>query len=136
MMMVGGFSGQGCGCPCNPQPSIGRSYGAQEWRDFLFLSYGINPTDFMYHCDVCGAAFSICHALDSKNSVFVTAYHNELRDGVVDLSGKKFTPAHVRSDPKISTGIAIREGRPKENQKKEMNGGTASKGGGGERVTF
>ena len=35
------------------------------------------------------------------------ARHNELRDGVADLSGKTFTPSHVRDDPLIYQGCAV-----------------------------
>ena len=38
--------------------------GVQEWRDSLFVGYGIEPPDLPSHCDGCGAAFSICHALE------------------------------------------------------------------------
>ena len=39
--------------------------------------------------------------------------HNELRDGVADLSGKYFTPSHLRNDPLIFTGCAVKS--PKAN---------------------
>ena len=37
--------------------------GAQEWRDALFLQYGLDPPDLPTHCDGCQAKFSISHAL-------------------------------------------------------------------------
>ena len=37
--------------------------------------------------------------------------HNELRDRVVDLAGKYFTPSHVRNYPPIFAGCAVK--RPK-----------------------
>ena len=37
--------------------------------------------------------------------------HNELRDGVTDLSGKAFTPNHMRDDLLIFAGCAVK--RPK-----------------------
>ena len=42
----------------------GTKLGDQEWRDYLFLRYGIDPPDLMSHCDGCGEALSIYHALD------------------------------------------------------------------------
>ena len=39
--------------------------------------------------------------------------HNELRDGVTDLSGKAFTPNHMRDDLLIFAGCAVK--RPKAN---------------------
>ena len=39
--------------------------------------------------------------------------HNEVRDGVSDLAGKDFNPAHIRDDPKIFTGPSVRGGKAK-----------------------
>ena len=36
------------------------------------------------------------------------ARHNELRDGVADLSGKAFTPSHVHDEPLIFAGCAVK----------------------------
>ena len=82
--------------------------GAQEWRDALFLWYGFEPPDLPSHCDGCQAKFSISHALDCKKGGLVTARHNKLRDGVADLSGKAFTPFHVRDNPFIYSGRAVK----------------------------
>ena len=92
------------------QPSTvnGTELGAQEWRDALFLWYGLDPPDLPTYCDGCQAKFSISHALDSKKGGLVTARHNELRDGVVDLAGKAFTPSHVRDDPLMYSGRAVK----------------------------
>ena len=40
-------------------------------------------------------------------------HHNDLRDGVVDLDRKAFTPYHVREDPLIFTGSAVKRPKPK-----------------------
>ena len=37
--------------------------------------------------------------------------HNKLCDGVADLAGKAFTSLHVRYDPLIHSGCAVREGK-------------------------
>ena len=47
-----------------PSTANGTELGAQEWRDSLFLRYGIEPPDLPDYCDGLGAAFSICHALE------------------------------------------------------------------------
>ena len=39
------------------------------------------------------------------------ARHNEIQDGVVELSDKEFTPSHMRNDPLIFAGCAMK--RPK-----------------------
>ena len=66
---------------------MGQSWGAHEWRDALFLRYGLYPPDLPNYCDGCQARFSISHALDCRKGGLVTARHNELRDGVADLAG-------------------------------------------------
>ena len=96
-----------------PSTVNGTELGAQEWRDFLFLRYGIKPTDLPSHCDGCGAAFSICNALDCKKGGVVMVCHNYLCDGVANFVGKAFTPAHVRDNHEIFTGCALRGGEAK-----------------------
>ena len=73
-----------------PSTVNGTELGAQEWRDTLFLRYGLDTPDLPTHCDGCQAKFSISHALDCKKVGLVTVHHNELRDGVADLAGKDF----------------------------------------------
>ena len=48
------------------QPSTvnGTGLGAQEWRDALFLQYGLGPPELHTYCDGCQAKFSISHTLD------------------------------------------------------------------------
>ena len=58
----------------------GTELRAQEWRDALFLRYGLEPPDLSTHCDGCQAKFSISHALDCKNGGLVIARHNDLCD--------------------------------------------------------
>ena len=60
------------------------------------------------YCDGYQAKFSISHALDCKKGGLVTARHNELCDRVADLDGKAFTPSHVRNDPLIYSGRAVK----------------------------
>ena len=92
------------------QPSTvnGTDLGSQEWRDALFLRYGLDPLDLPTHCDGCHVKFAISHARDGKRGGLVTACHNELHDGVVELAGKAFTPSHVRNDPLIYSGRAVK----------------------------
>ena len=46
-----------------PSKVNGMELGAQEWRDSLLLHYGIYPHDLLDHCDGCGSALSISHAI-------------------------------------------------------------------------
>ena len=41
------------------------------------------------------------------------ARHNELCDGVADLSGKAFTPSHVLNDPLIYSGHDVKKTKSK-----------------------
>ena len=97
------------------QPSTvnGKELGTQEWRDSLFLLYGLEPPDLPCYCDGCNTTFSICHDLDCKRGGLVTERHNKLRDGVVDMAGRAFTPSHECNDPLIFAGCAVK--RPKAN---------------------
>ena len=47
-----------------PSTVNGTELGAQEWRDILFLRYGLEPPDLPNYCNGCEARFSISHALD------------------------------------------------------------------------
>ena len=73
-----------------PPTVNGTELGAQEWRDALFLRYGLEPLDLPKYCDGCKARFTISHSLDCKKSGLVTARHNELRDGLADPAGMAF----------------------------------------------
>ena len=92
------------------QPSTvnGKELGAQEWRDALFLRYVLEPSDLPTHCDICNAKFRISHTLDCKMGGLITAHHNNLCDGIVDLVGKAFTPSHVRNNPLIYSGRSVK----------------------------
>ena len=97
------------------QPSTvnGTELGAQEWRDALFLQYGLETPDLPHYCNGHNATFSIFHAPDYELGGLVRTRYNEIRYGVSDLAGKAFTLSHVRDDPLIFAGCAVM--RPKEN---------------------
>ena len=82
--------------------------GAQEWRDVLFLWYGLDPPDLPKYCYGCQARFYISHALDCKKGGLVTARHNKLCEGLSYLDGKAFTPSHVRDDPLVYSCCAVK----------------------------
>ena len=82
-----------------PSTVNGTELGAQEWQEALFQRYGLEPPDLPKYCDGCEARFTISHTLDCKKGGLVMARHNKLRDGVADLTGKAFTPSHVRDNP-------------------------------------
>ena len=71
----------------------------------------MNPPDLKTNCDGCGDGFSITHTLYFKRGGLIVTHHNELFDGVADLSVKAFTPLHVCNNPLIYSGCGIWEGK-------------------------
>ena len=90
----------------------GTELGGQEWRDALFLQYGLETPDLPSHCDGCNAKFTISNALDYNKDGLVMARHNELRYELADLAGKAFTRSHVCGDPLIYSGRAVSRTKP------------------------
>ena len=89
----------------------GTGLGAQEFSDSLFVRYGIKPPDLPEYFVGCVAAFYTCHALYCKKGGLITVCHNELRDGVADLSGNTFAHTQVRDNPKIYIGCTVSGGK-------------------------
>ena len=87
-----------------------------EWRDALFLQYGLDPPDLPHYCDGCNAHFSVC--CNCKRGGLVTERHNEFSDGVTDLAGKAFTSSHVRNNPLIFEDCAAKRPKAKPNRSK------------------
>ena len=81
--------------------------------DALFLRYGLDPPELPKYWDGCNAKFSIFHFLDCKRGSLFTARHNKLWDEVADLASKAFTPYHVRDDPFIFAGCAVKRKKAK-----------------------
>ena len=73
--------------------------GAKECQDALSLQYGLDNSDLTKSCDCCNAALSICYALDCNKGGLVTARHNEIRDGVADLSENYLFPHTFATTP-------------------------------------
>ena len=84
-----------------PYTINGTDLGDQEYFYVLFLCYIIDPPDLPSACDGFGAGFSVNHALYCKKGGLVTTHHNNLCDRVADMSGKEFTPTHVRKYPLV-----------------------------------
>jgi hypothetical protein len=58
----------------------------------------------------CGAPFTLQHALGCKCGGLVIFRHNEIKDELVHMSAKAFTPSAVRDEPLIRHGrVAERE---------------------------
>ncbi len=84
-----------------PSPVNGTELSAQEFRDAVSMRYGITPSDLPAFCDGCDARFSLQHALGCKKGGLVIFRHNEIRDELIHLAGKAFTPSAVRDEPLI-----------------------------------
>ena len=84
-----------------PSTVNGTELSAQEFRDSLLLRYARTPADLPTHCDGCAQKFSVRHALECKSGGLVISRHNEIRDKLVDLASRAFTPSAVRDEPKI-----------------------------------
>ena len=81
--------------------------GAQEWRDSIFLQYGIKTPDLPQHCNGCGVWFSILYALYCRKVSLVMSSHNDLCDGVMYLSNKELIPSYMCNNPLINPGRSV-----------------------------
>jgi hypothetical protein len=95
--------GQHTGAWLSALPSTvnGTELSAQEFRDAISMRYGITPSDLPVACDGCDARFSLQHALACKKGGLVIFRHNEIRDELIHLASKAFTPSAVRDEPLI-----------------------------------
>ena len=92
-----------------PSTVNGTDTNNQEWRDDLFINYGIDPTDLPSHCDSCNTKNYICHFLVFKKDGLITTTNNKLCDGVADLAGKYFTPSHMRNNTRTHQDSVVRD---------------------------
>jgi hypothetical protein len=94
----------------------GTELSAQEFSDNVLLRYARSPPDLPSKCDGCNAVLSIRHALECKKGGLVIICHNEIRDELVDLASKAFSPSAVRDEPKIHLCRAKKRESPKGRQ--------------------
>ena len=87
--------------PVVPVPETGTCLSAQEFRDGLYLRYGMEPPRLPSRCDGCHGTFSKGHALSCKKGGLVLLRHNDLRDELAALASKALTPSSVREEPRI-----------------------------------
>ena len=93
------------------------------WR-ILTIIYNVSPVNLQSHCDRCGTAFRVTHALSCSIGGLVIARHNEIRDELLYLSRRAFTSASVRAEPLIHQGrtrskLEIRQGSDKHKDTRE-----------------
>jgi hypothetical protein len=93
-----------------PSTVNGTELSAQEFHDALSMRYREAPPDLPASCDGCGALFTLQHALECKCGGLVIFCHNEIKEELVHMSAKAFTPSAVRKEPLIRHGrVAERE---------------------------
>ena len=82
----------------------GTVLSATEFRDFLCARYNVSPVNLQSHCDGCGTAFVVTHALRSSIGGLVITRHNKICDKFLYLYQRAFTSAYVRTEPLIHQG--------------------------------
>ncbi len=100
-----------------PSTVNGTALSAQEFQDAPSMRHAETPHNFPDKCDGCDAHFSLQHALGCKKGGLVIFRHNEIRDELVNLASRAFTPSAVRDEPLIY-------GRANENMKTTPNKNT------------
>jgi hypothetical protein len=65
------------------------------------MRYAETPHNFPDKCDGWDAHFSLQHALRCKKGGLVIFRHDEIRDELVNLASRAFTPSAVRDEPLI-----------------------------------
>ena len=105
-----------------PSTDSGTELLAHEFPDALSMRYGeAPPPDLPAHCDGCDAPFTLQHALACKKGGLVIFCHNkEIRDKLVILAGKAFTPTAMHDEP------LIKHSRVKESEKDTLTKDTTS----------
>jgi hypothetical protein len=84
-----------------PSTVNGTVLSAQEFQDESSMRHAETPHNFPDKCDGCDAHFSPQHALGCKKGGLVIFRHNEIRDKLVNLASRVFTPSAVREEPLI-----------------------------------
>lgn len=89
-----------------PTTVSGTILSPQEFRDSLFLRYGLTPPDLPEVCDGCGQKFSINHGLQCKTGGLVILRHDEIKGELEHLAAQALTNSHVRDEPLINPSRA------------------------------
>ena len=79
----------------------GTVLAATDFRDFLCADYNNNPPNHQNNCYSCMQNFLVRHALSPPLGGLVIARHNEIRDKIIHLAKKAFSPHCVCIKPLI-----------------------------------
>ena len=75
---------------------------AQEWRDGIFLRYGITPENVPALCDGCNRPNDLNHALNCMHGGLVHLRHNEIRQELAAIACEVFQPSAITIEPALS----------------------------------
>ena len=103
-----------------PSTVNGTELSAVEFRDALNLRYARTPGGLQSSCDGCNQQFSVRHALECKKGGLVISRHNEIRDELIDIASKAYSPSAVRDEPKIQNSRNSEEKSDEENKDKSV----------------
>ena len=85
-----------------------------QFRDGLALRYLQHPSNVPAKCDVCGANFTLQHALDCHEGLFILR-RNEIPDWIGDLASQVWPQVHIVNesivascDPGLRLDLGIR----------------------------
>jgi hypothetical protein len=76
---------------------------AQEWRDGIYLRYGMTPQGLPAICDGCNQPNSTNHAFNCLNGGLVILRHNDIREELKAIASEIFQPTAITIEPSLST---------------------------------
>ena len=82
----------------------GTAFIATEFWDLLCARYTVSSLKIHSHCNGCGTAFGVTHALILSTDSLVIARHKKICDRLLYLYQQAFTPVSVHTEPLIHQG--------------------------------
>ncbi|MGL4351554.1 MAG: reverse transcriptase domain-containing protein [Plesiomonas shigelloides] len=79
------------------------SLSAQEWRDGIYLRYGMTPQGLPALCDGCNQPNSTNHAFNCLFGGLVTLRHNDIREELGAIASEIFQPTAITIEPSLTT---------------------------------
>jgi hypothetical protein len=92
----------GCWLTALPSVLTRTNLSAQEWRDALYLRYGLTPPNIPSLCDGCHKQNSLTHAIHCLSGGLVTLRHNEIRQELGAIACEVFPPSAVSVEPLLT----------------------------------
>ena len=77
---------------------------ATHFWDYQCARYNVSPVNLHSHCDGCGTASGVTHALSCSIGGLVIARHNKIREKLLYLYRCAFTSAYVCVEPLMHQG--------------------------------